>query len=78
MKHKPKQFKPKEEVPKPVEREKPEVLAFVPKERPLSLSQMSHMAPKRFKQNKKLSINLNEVKHLIDRAKEKISNQDKL
>jgi hypothetical protein len=71
------QSRQKEEAPKPVEREKPEVLAFVPKERPMSLSQMSHMAPKRFKQNKKLSINLSEVKHLIDRAKEKINDQNK-
>lgn len=43
--------------------------AFVPKEKPLSLNQMSHIAPKKFKENRKLKIDLNGVRDLINKTK---------
>jgi CxxC-x17-CxxC domain-containing protein len=45
-------------------------VAFVPKERPLSLDQMSHMAPKKFQpQRKKADVDLREVRDLINKTK---------
>jgi len=41
---------------------------FVPKERPISLGQISHMAPKKFKRTRP-QINLGEVRELIDKTK---------
>lgn len=44
--------------------------AFVSQERPMSLSQIAHVAPKKFKQQKrKPKINLNEVRNLINQTK---------
>jgi CxxC-x17-CxxC domain-containing protein len=44
-------------------------VAFVSSERPMSLSQMSHIAPKKFKpQRKKPEVNLDEVRKLINNS----------
>jgi len=64
----------KEEVRRPAppkeEPDKYRPVAFVPKERPLSLDQMSHMAPKKFQpQRKKPDVNLTEVRDLINKTK---------
>ena len=42
--------------------------AFVPRERPMSLNQISHMAPKKFKRARP-QVNLSEVRELIDKTK---------
>jgi len=50
--------------------QKSETLANIPQEKPLSLSQISHIAPKNFKSTrKKTEIDLNEVRNLINGAK---------
>jgi CxxC-x17-CxxC domain-containing protein len=55
---------------KPVER-KIEHKAYVSKDRPMSLSQMQHMAPKQFKpQRTRPQINLDEVRKMIDENKQ--------
>lgn len=42
--------------------------AYIPKERPMSLSQMQHIAPKKFKpQHKRPEVNLDEVRKLINK-----------
>ncbi|NTW27336.1 MAG: type IV secretion system DNA-binding domain-containing protein [Candidatus Moranbacteria bacterium] len=56
-------------VAKPTER-KIEHKAYVSNDRPMSLSQMQHMAPKQFKpERKRPQINLDEVRQLIDENK---------
>lgn len=43
--------------------------AFIPSEKPMSLSQISHIAPKKFRfQKKKPEVNLDEVRQLINRS----------
>lgn len=59
-------------VPKPEENTRPqsEHVAYAPQERPMSLSQMSHIAPKKFKpQRQKPSVNLSEIRALLDKTK---------
>ena len=44
--------------------------AFVSKERPISMAQVTHMSPKKFKeQRKKNIVNLEEVRNLINETK---------
>jgi CxxC-x17-CxxC domain-containing protein len=44
--------------------------AFIPKENPISLSQISHIAPKKFQsQRKKPQVNLEEVRALLNKTK---------
>jgi hypothetical protein len=51
-------------------RREAEIVVLAPKGKTMSLSQMSHMAPKKFKsQRKKPQINLSEVRKLIDESK---------
>lgn len=51
------------------EHKKSEPSAFVSSERPMSLSQMSHISPKKFKsQRKKPEVNLEEVRRLINNS----------
>ena len=59
---------------KKINREKrySEVVAYVPREKTMSLNQMSHIAPKKFKtQRKKPQVNLDEVRRLIKENKER-------
>lgn len=52
------------------ERKRPEVVAHVPRERPMSLSQMAHIAPKKFKPaRQKPQVNLKEVRDLLNKTK---------
>ena len=58
----------------PKQDEKPrtssEHVAYAPQERPMSLSQMSHIAPKKFKpQRQKPNVNLTEIRALLDKTK---------
>jgi CxxC-x17-CxxC domain-containing protein len=46
--------------------QKVEIKAFVSQEKPLSLSQMAYMAPRKFKQNRKSKVDLGEVRKLIN------------
>lgn len=50
---------------------KPEIVAVAPKDRPMSLNQMTHIAPKKFKSQfrKKPNVNLDEVRNLINKTK---------
>lgn len=46
--------------------------AYAPSDKPMSLTQMSHIAPKKFKsQRKKVEVNLNEVRQLISSVNKK-------
>jgi CxxC-x17-CxxC domain-containing protein len=56
--------KPEMDKPKEIER-----TAFVPKERPMSLHQMAHIAPKKFDNKSRPTINLGEVRDLIQKTK---------
>jgi len=50
---------------------KPENMAFIPKEKPMTLSQISRIAPKKFKSaRKKIEVNLAEVRKLINKNKQ--------
>ncbi|HPN96299.1 MAG TPA: type IV secretion system DNA-binding domain-containing protein [Candidatus Moranbacteria bacterium] len=50
--------------------------AFVPKEKPISLNQISHIAPKKFKMQKKRgNINLEEIRGLINNTKNNANHQ---
>jgi len=47
-----------------------ELVAYAPKERPMSLSQMTHVAPKKFDSSRKRSnVNLEEVRNLLQKTK---------
>ncbi len=51
--------------------EEEEVVSYKAKEKPMSLSQMSHIAPKNFSsQRKKPNINLEEVRNLLKKSNE--------
>ena len=51
----------------------PDIVGHVPTDRAMSLSQMSHIAPKKFKpQRKKPQVNLDEVRKLIEENKKRI------
>lgn len=54
--------------PAPAER-KTEHKAFISKDRPMSLSQMQHIAPKKFKPRPRPNVNLDEVRNLINANK---------
>ncbi|PIP28326.1 MAG: hypothetical protein COX29_01785 [Candidatus Moranbacteria bacterium CG23_combo_of_CG06-09_8_20_14_all_35_22] len=56
---------------RPAEKEKFEPVAFVSKDKPMSLSQMSHIEPKKFKTMRKKEINLGEVRNLIKKTQNK-------
>jgi len=59
-------------MPKPEERNgsSSERVVYAPQERPMSLSQMSHIAPKKFKpQRQKPNVDLNEVRALLGKTK---------
>ena len=61
----------KPEIKQPVER-RIEDKVYAPKESPMSLSQMSHIAPKKFKSmRQKPNVNLDEVRELLKKTKEK-------
>ena len=50
---------------------------YVPQDRPMSLSQMSHIAPKKFKTvRKKPQVNLGDVRDLINKTKKDDAKQD--
>ncbi|OGI32778.1 MAG: hypothetical protein A2271_02240 [Candidatus Moranbacteria bacterium RIFOXYA12_FULL_35_19] len=53
---------------KSAEKEKFEPVAFVPRDKPMSLSQMSHIEPKKFKTMRKKEVNLGEVRNLIKKT----------
>lgn len=70
------------ELPRPVPRIKPsktleksiERKAYVPAEGPMTLNQMQHVAPKKFKSNRpRATVNLEEVRKLITKNKNEIS-----
>jgi CxxC-x17-CxxC domain-containing protein len=60
----PKRYEKKEE-----EKKEYQPSAFVPKERPISLNQISHIAPKKFKRTRP-EVNLREVRELLDKTKD--------
>ncbi|HAR99791.1 MAG: hypothetical protein US57_C0012G0013 [Candidatus Moranbacteria bacterium GW2011_GWC2_37_73] len=61
--------KPVQKVTQPAEK-KVEHKAYVSKDRPMSLSQMQHIAPKKFKpQRTRPQVNLDEVRRMIDASK---------
>ena len=61
-------------VEQPMVQQKPErkveYMAYAPKDRPMSLSQMQHIAPKKFKPRNRPNVNLDEVRNLINANKE--------
>ncbi|MCX6763978.1 MAG: type IV secretion system DNA-binding domain-containing protein [Candidatus Moranbacteria bacterium] len=62
---------PEDKIVLPNNNDSSNVVAHVSTERPMSLSQMAHIAPKKFKnQRKKPEIDLGSVRQLIDRTKE--------
>jgi len=62
---------PKEEIRRNNNLEKrEELVAYAPKERPMSLSQMAHVAPKKFDSSRKRpNVNLEEVRNLLQKTK---------
>jgi CxxC-x17-CxxC domain-containing protein len=64
-----KQYPPKAQAPQFEKRV--EHKAYTPQDRPLSLSQMQNMAPKKFKpQRQRPNVNLDEVRKMIDQSKQ--------
>lgn len=62
-----KQFPPKQQFQKPERKIEPK--SYAPQEHPMSLSQMTHIAPKKFKPRQRPQVNLDEVRNLIGNAR---------
>ena len=55
------------------EKRESKIVSYSPKEKPMSLSQMAHIAPKKFKQQRQRpQVDLNEVRKLINKSKSNV------
>ncbi len=60
----------KDKIEKVPEKKRVELKAYSPKEQPMTLSQLQHIAPKKFERRKKPEVNLEEVRNLIKKNRD--------